>query len=249
MSTLKIYTQSESLIKAAAEEFCSLAEEAIRQRGRFAVALSGGTTPQPLYQALGSSPYESQVNWRKVHFFWGDERHVPPDHPQSNFKMAMEAMFDTISIPKRNIHRVPAELDVHQAAQNYEEDLRAYFEGDWPRFDMILLGMGSDGHTASLFPHSEGLLEEDRWFIANLDPRSQNWRLTLTKNAINAGRRIIVLVRGRAKAEVLRDVIIGGFQREEKPIQLILPVAGSMHWMVDRAAARKFPKEIIQMLS
>lgn len=237
MPALRIFQDDKSLTAAAVEKFCFLAQNAIHQRGNFTAALSGGSTPRSLYQALASPPYLSQIDWRKVHLFWGDERHVPPDHPESNFRMVKEAMLDEIPIPDENVHRVPAELDVHQAAQKYEEDLKAFFKADWPRFDLVLLGMGSDGHTASLFPGSAGLSEEDRWFISNFDPKSQEWRLTLTKNAINSARQVMVIISGQAKAAALAKAIEGSATPELIPIQLLSPVEGDIVWMVDVAAA------------
>lgn len=236
---IKVFPNLDDLSKAAAEYFIMLAVKSIRKRGYFSVALSGGSTPKPLYNALGSPDQEGRLDWEKIHLFWGDERCVPPDHPNSNYRMVREEMLSKIMIPEENIHRVPAELEPRGAAYSYEETLRGFFKGQWPRFDLVLLGMGDDGHTASLFPHSAGLNEEHRWFIANDAPELDTWRLTLTKNAINAARHIAVIVAGDSKAEVLVDVLEGDYQPDVTPIQLIEPKNGQMVWFLDQAAAKK----------
>lgn len=236
---IKVFPNLDDLSKAAAENFIKLAEISIRKRGYFSVALSGGSTPKPLYNALGSPDQHGRLDWENIHFFWGDERCVPPDHPNSNYRMVREEMLSNITIPEENIHRVPAELEARMAAFSYEETLRGFFQGEWPRFDLVLLGMGDDGHTASLFPHSAGLNEEQRWFIANDVPELDTWRLTLTKNAINAARHIAVIVAGDSKAEVLVDVLEGDYQPDVTPIQLIAPKNGQMVWFLDQAAAKK----------
>ncbi|MDY6846782.1 MAG: 6-phosphogluconolactonase [Chloroflexota bacterium] len=236
---IKIFSNLDDLSQAAAEYFISLAAKSIRKRGYFSVALSGGGTPKPLYKALGSPDQQSRLDWKNIHLFWGDERCVPPEHPDSNYRMVREEMLSNITIAAENINRVPAELEAHKAAFSYEEKLRGFFQGEWPRFDLVLLGMGDDGHTASLFPHSAGLNEEQRWFIANYAPEPDTWRLTLTKNAINAARHIAVIVAGDSKAEVLADVLEGVYQPDVTPIQLIGPKNGHMIWFLDQAAAKK----------
>ena len=182
------------------------------------------------------------LSWSDLHLFFGDERHVPPDHPDSNFLMAHEALLSKASIPDGNIHRVKAELDPRLAAFNYEDELRGFFASEWPRFDLVLLGMGEDGHTASLFPGTAGLNEEQRWFIANYVPNLGEWRLTLTKNAINAARKIVVLVSGQSKAEMVFEVLSKNASQEQKPIQMISPVDGEMLWLIDRRAASLLQK-------
>jgi 6-phosphogluconolactonase len=234
---IRIYPNLDTLSQAAADLLIELAKKSISDKGRFSVALSGGSTPKPLYEALASTDRQEKLEWEKIHLFWGDERCVPPDHPDSNYKMVRESLLQNISIPEKNIHRVPAELDPRMAAFSYEEALRNLFNGPLPVFDLVFLGMGRDGHTASLFPHSAGLNEEARWFIANYAPERGTWRLTLTKNAINAAKTIVVLVAGGAKADMLFDVLEGEYQPFEKPIQLIMPVDGRMIWFVDQAAA------------
>ncbi len=234
-----MFADLHAVTRVAEEMFIGLAAKCIKERGKFTVALAGGSTPEPLYEALGSEKNQGRVDWEKVHLFWGDERHVPSDHPDSNYGMVRQALLEKVVIPEDNVHRVPAELDVHEAATVYEADLRAFFDGAWPRFDLVLLGMGEDGHTASLFPHSDGLKEEQRWFIANYAPKRETWRLTLTKNAINAARQIVVLVSGQLKAEMLAEVSKGLYEPESKPIQYISPTDGELHWLVDDEAGAK----------
>lgn len=241
---LNIYPDFESLTYAAVEMFVELANQSIRKRGRCSVALSGGGTPEPFYRALAEPANQARILWEQLHLFWGDERPVSPADPESNFYMAREALIGPVEIPQENVHRVPAEMDVRLAAFSYEETLRDFFEGEWPRFDLVLLGMGEDGHTASLFPESAGLNEEHRWFIANYAPKRETWRLTLTKHAINAGREIWVLVRGASKADKLAEVLTGKQAPRANPIQLIRPADGELVWMVDQAAAQKLPEEI-----
>jgi 6-phosphogluconolactonase len=237
LNNIQIFSNFTVLVEAAIDLFIHLAEDSIRKRGRFTVALSGGSTPQPLYAALGSEEHKNRLDWDHIHLFWGDERHVPSTHPDSNYGMVHKALLSKIVIPASNIHRVPTALDVHAAARQYEGVLQSFFDGALPRFDLVLLGMGEDGHTASLFPHSAGLNEEERWFIANYAPKKEVWRLTLTKNVINNARNVLVLVRGAAKAKMLKDVLNGPVDAELKPIQFIDPIAGEMLWMVDREAA------------
>ncbi len=235
MVEIQKYHDKNKMIQEAAELFINLAAESIEERGVFSAALSGGSTPQPLYHLLGESKLEKQLDWNHIHLFFGDERYVHSEHPDSNFRMVKENLLDQIVIPQENVHRVPTEMDPRMAAFSYEEQLRTFFAGEWPHFDLILLGMGADGHTASLFPHSAGLNEEHRWFIANYAPGMEKWRLTLTKNAINNARQILVMVSGADKAHVLAEVLEGK-SPDVKPIQLISPIDGSMTWMVDQDA-------------
>lgn len=241
---IRVYPNLDVLSQAAADLFTILAVKSIKERGSFAAALSGGSTPKPMYKALTSLERQEKLDWKKIYLFWGDERSVAPEHPDSNYRMVRDNLLEHISIPEENIHRVPAELDPRMAAFSYEETLRGFFQGAWPQFDLVLLGMGDDGHTASLFPYSAGLNEEDRWFIANYAPKRETWRLTLTKNAINAARNIVVLVAGGSKASMLSDVLEGKYEPDKKPIQLIMPVDGKMIWLVDQSAASDLSGEV-----
>ncbi len=237
MPEVRVYSSHTRMSEAAVEMFVGLALSAIEARGLFTVALSGGSTPEPVYAGLAAPEMADILPWEHVHLFWGDERHVPPDDSDSNYRMVRESLLSMIEIPEANVHRVRAEMDARMAAFDYEERLRAVFGDEWPVFDLVFLGMGTDGHTASLFPHSAGLNEEQRWFIANRAPELDAWRLTLTKNAINAARQILVLVVGESKAERIYQVLEGLHQPEDQPIQLINPEDGRMTWLLDEAAA------------
>lgn len=237
MASIQVFPDSEAQTRAAIDLFITCAQAAIEERGVFSVALSGGSTPEKLYSGLADPVRQDDIDWMNIHLFFGDERHVPPDHPDSNFLMVHEALFSKVSIPESNIHRVKAELDPRIAAFSYEEALRRFFMGQRPHFDLVLLGMGIDGHTASLFPRTAGLNEEQRWFIANQLPAQGDWRLTLTKHAINAARKVVVLVSGSSKADMLSEVLAGRHDPFLKPIQFISPTEGEMFWLLDREAA------------
>jgi len=237
MSQIRIFRDSRALANAAAELFIQLAEQSIRDRGRFSAALSGGNTPRALYQVLADTENQACLDWANVHLFWGDERHVPPYHKESNYHMVSETLLDRITIPEENVHRVPAEMEECAAALSYEKILRDFFTGQWPRFDLILLGMGEDGHTASLFPQSKGLKEEERWFIPNYAPKQEKMRLTLTTNAINEAKNIAVLVSGVSKAGILAEVLREPDDLVDTPIQMIMPRDGDMIWFLDDQSA------------
>jgi 6-phosphogluconolactonase len=237
MSDLRILPDSAAIAEAAAQIVTDLAQEAIERQGRFSLALSGGSTPRVLYERLAAEPYASQMQWDKVHIFWGDERCVAPEHLDSNYRMAKEALLDPVQMPAENIHRIKGEIDQQQAAEEYEAVLRDYFGGDDPRFDMLLLGMGDDGHTASLFPHTAALNETERWVVGNFIASKQVWRITLTATAINAASNVLFLVSGGSKAERLKQILKGSNQPDELPSQLIQPRNGNLIWLVDQAAA------------
>lgn len=234
---------AEDLARAAAEEFVKLGREAIGAREFFTVALSGGSTPRVLYSLLaGDASLRAQLPWEKIHFFWGDERHVPPEHPDSNFRMAKEALLSKVPVPPANVHRIRSENpDARQAAGEYEETLLTFFRlkmGEMPRFDLILLGMGPDGHTASLFPGSPGLHEQKRMIVANWVERLKDYRITMTFPLLNHAACILFLVSGEEKAETLRAVLERKQERDLLPARLVRPQRGNCLWLVDRAAAR-----------
>lgn len=245
MSSRAIYVFEglEALLDAGTREFVRCAREAIVARGRFTVALSGGSTPKPLYQRLSAEPFRSEVDWNRVEIFWGDERCVPPDHLDSNFRMAREAMLDRLPIPKGQIHRIETErADRETAARDYEAVLSRVFgvsvEGEPPAFDLILLGMGPDGHTASLFPGTKALDETVRWVVVNHVPKFNTDRLTMTKPLLNRAREVLFLVAGGDKAEVLAEVLNGPADPIRLPSQTIRP-AGKLVWYVEQSAAGK----------
>ncbi len=233
----------EEVSQRAADLFVRLADEAVSSTGRFAVALSGGSTPRVLYALLATNEFRRRVPWSRVHLFWGDERCVPPDHPESNYHMAREVLLDKAPIPVRNIHRMPAEQEDHlRAAAAYEQMLRAFFEltaGELPSFDLILLGMGEDGHTASLFPGTTALAENERLVASNYVEKLGTYRLTLTVPVINHAANVVFLVSGKSKASMLKEVLEGEHQPQHLPSQLIRPVEGKLVFIVDREAGKE----------
>ncbi|MDQ7029393.1 MAG: 6-phosphogluconolactonase [Ardenticatenia bacterium] len=237
---LHVYDSPKAFVRAAAELFVDRAERAIRERGRFSVALAGGSTPRPLYEMLATPPWSGAVDWGRVHFFWGDERPVPPDHPASNYRMVAETLLAELPINAEHVHRVEAERPPEEAALAYELDLRRHFGlavGEWPRFDLILLGLGGDGHTASLFPHTEVLWEHRRLVAAPFISKLGTHRITMTVPTINHARVILFLVMGQAKAEAVARACRGHYAPDECPAQLIHPRDGELHWVVDKEAA------------
>jgi 6-phosphogluconolactonase len=241
--SVRIYADFPALSRAAAEEFVRIGRAAIEERGRFDVALSGGSTPRSVYSLLASA-HAASLPWEKVHLFFGDERHVPPDDPQSNYRMVCESLLATGAI-KAVTHRIQAERPAEEAATRYEEELRGHFGVQppaQPRFDLVLLGLGTDGHTASLFPNTTALQEERRVVVANSVRQLQAERITLTFPALNQARRIIFLTAGTDKAMVLAEVLGEVKGKEHYPAQSVRPVDGELLWMLDSAAAAQLRK-------
>jgi 6-phosphogluconolactonase len=236
VSELLVFRDKAGLVAEAARRFAALARTAIAERGRFVVALSGGSTPRPVYALLAEEPLVSQVDWARVHIFWGDERCVLPDHADSNYRMASDALLDRVAIPLGNVHRVHGERPPDEAAALYEAELAEVLERQG-RFDLILLGMGADGHTASLFPDTAALDERERDVVPVYVDKLAAWRVTLTLPVINAARSVIFLVSGAGKAPVLARVHGG----EELPASLVQPTDGELIWLVDRDAASDLP--------
>jgi 6-phosphogluconolactonase len=234
--SVHVYESPEELAEAAAREFASRADEAIGERGRFAVALAGGSTPKATYEILARD-YSGLIDWSNVHFFFGDERSVPPDHEDSNYGMAREALLD--HVPAGSVHRMQGELPPDEAAEAYEQELRDFFGSEeLPRFDLILLGIGDDGHTASLFPETSALEVHDRWVVANPVLKLETTRITLTVPVINAARAVYFLVAGEGKARALAEILEGDPDPREYPASLIQPQDGP-RWRLDRPAASK----------
>jgi 6-phosphogluconolactonase len=247
--TIRTFAGAEALAEAAAQEFVRCAREAIAARGRFTVALSGGSTPRRYYQLLAGEPFRDQVNWNRIEFFWGDERCVPPDHPDSNYGMAREAMLSHLPIPAEHIHRLEGErADRDAAARDYEAVISRVFGvatgGEPPAIDLNLLGMGANGHTASLFPYTKALDETARWVVANFVPELNADRLTMTRPMLNRSREVLFVVAGADKAEPLAEVLTGPPDPKRLPAQLIQP-AESLVWFVERAAAAHLPSSLI----
>ncbi len=237
MAIIKTHTTPDDLAHAAATHFATLSQEAIADHGFFSVALAGGSTPKATYQTLATIEFAEQVQWEYVHVFWGDERTVPPDHEHSNFRMAMEAMLEIVPIPKENIHRIPGEIKPTDAARVYERTLKDFYDPNSVVFDLVLLGMGDDGHTASLFPGNTAILDASHLVAATFVEKFETWRITFTPKLINAAKNVTFLVSGEKKAWRLREVLVGRYQPEVLPSQIIRPSRGKLRWMVDEAAA------------
>jgi 6-phosphogluconolactonase len=246
---VQVFPTSEELAAAAAAYFVGAAEAAIAATETFSVALSGGSTPRALFEALASGECKSRIRWPSVHVFWGDERCVPPGDEASNYRMAREALLDHVPLRPENIHRIRGEDDPAVAAERYERELRAAFETPTgppraepgSRFDLVLLGLGKDGHTASLFPHLHAVRERTRWTMAENMETLQMWRVTLTPAILNQASEVIFLVSGGEKAAILRRVLYGAREADELPAQAIAPVGGRLRWLVDAAAAAELP--------
>lgn len=237
MSEFVVVSDADRLAQVAAKRFVALASTAVVQQGRFVVALSGGSTPRPMYRRLAERPQSLMVDWSNVELFWGDERCVPPDHPDSNYRMARQALLDDdhndgVRIPDAQVHRIRGELPPGEAAAVYREELTAVL-GEEGRFDLILLGLGSDGHTASLFPGTTAVEERGRDVVAVYVAGLASWRVTLTLPAINRARHVIFLVSGARKADALARIRAG----EDLPASMVQPVKGTLTWLVDRDAA------------
>lgn len=236
---LKVVPDIAALSRAAADEFLGCAETAVDERGRFTVALSGGNTPRSVYSLIASE-YKTSLPWDKVFIFFGDERHVPPDNPDSNYRMAHESLLARVPIPAQNVHRIQAELDAQTAAANYEALLQKFFQlkpGEWPRFDLIFLGMGDDGHTASLFPGTPALRETSRLVIANRVAELNTERITFTLPVLNHAAEVLVLVAGASKADVLNQIYHSA-NADTYPVQMVHPENGRLLWIVEQQAAR-----------
>ena len=245
-----VESSASDLCEKAANIWRELSEQAVAERGRFNVVLSGGSTPRELYQILASRGYRQQIDWANTEFFFGDERSVPADDPDSNFRMVREALFEKIALLDEQIHRMHAEEDdLDRAAGAYQDLIANRFRtdptADPPIFDLILLGMGPDGHTASLFPDTKALGEQQRWVVANDVPQLETRRMTITVPIINAARSVIFLIAGESKASPLFEVLCGVNDPERFPSQRIAPTNGSLTFLVDESAASKLPESII----
>jgi 6-phosphogluconolactonase len=237
-----ICRDTDELSRKAAEQFVALARQAIAARGRFSVALSGGSTPRALYSLLAAGEFSERLAWRQIHLFWGDERCVPPDHAESNFRMVEESLLSRTMIPTENVHRMAGEKAPQVAAAEYEVELRKHFHIDddsLPRFDLILLGLGEDGHTASLFPDSPALRETEHLVATAYVEKLDAHRLTLTFPVINNAARIIFLVAGQSKANVVKEILGNEAGMAMYPAARIAPHSGKCAWMITADAAAK----------
>lgn len=237
---VEVFGSPQELFQATAEKFCSLGSKAIEARGKFTVALSGGSTPRGLHQELATH-FAPRLDWSKVFFFWGDERHVPPDSSESNYRMAKETLLSKLPIPSQNILRVQSELpDARQAAAKYEQTMREFFEleaDSFPRFDFVLLGMGPDGHTASLFPGTAALQAKDHVVVANWVEKLNTFRITFTYPVLDNAACVMFLVNGDEKAEMVRRALKD--PNANLPCQKVRPDNGELLWYLDKGAALK----------
>ena len=225
------------LSRAAAELFAVQARTAIASHGRFSVLLAGGDTPRRTYELLAQEPFRSRVPWEQVHLFWGDERCVPADDPRSNARMVERALLDHLSMRPEQLHRIPCDRSPRHAAEQYEAELRRYFADEPPRFDLAFLGLGEDGHTASLLPGSDALAEQVRWTAVTRRPDEEYSRVTVTAPLLNQASLVVLLVTGRTKARALRQILEDAGLRPLLPAQLVRPLTGDLRWFVDHEAA------------
>jgi 6-phosphogluconolactonase len=239
LDMIRVYPDLESLSQSAAELFTLQSRVAGIACGRFSVALSGGETPRRMYELLATPEYSERIHWPEVHIFWSDERCVPEDDPRSNVRMARKALLDYVPIPPGNIHTIHCATNPQQAAEAYEKDLREFFSTQNPNFHLLLLGLGSNGHTASLFPHTSVLNEEQRWVSEVYVEEVGMYRITFTAPFINRAEQVTFLVSGADKAQALEDVLEGPYQPSDLPAQLIRSNGKHPLWLVDKAASHK----------
>ena len=242
--TMECYKDLDHLSQAAAERLISIGRAVTASGGRFSLVLSGGSTPRRLFQMLCAAPYRDRVDWTKVEFFWGDERSVPPDHPDSNYRMANEALLGRLPLNPEQVHRMKSEdEDLERSARDYQKEIAQVFHlpehGPPPSFDLVLLGLGPDGHTASLFPYTSAIMERESWVVKNHVPKLNTNRITMTVPILNRAKTILFLVAGGDKAEALHAVLDGPRDPQRLPAQLIQNHGGDLVWMTDAAAATR----------
>jgi 6-phosphogluconolactonase len=237
----------EAISHKAAEIFLHLSGQYIASAGRFVVALSGGTTPKRFYMLLGSDPLRNMIDWGRVHFFWVDERCVPKEDEESNYKLAFDTFLSKVPVRAANIHRIKGEDGPDKAASEYERDIRKFFGiSGFPAFDLIMLGVGEDGHTASLFPRSKPLEEKTRLAVPVYMKKPISDRVSLTLPVLNNSDQIIFLAAGKSKAHIVRSVLVGDKERKQYPAGLINPVNDKIQWLIDQEAAGKLTEKELQ---
>jgi len=239
---VEVYDNADALFRAASEKIAAMLEAALRERGTASFVLTGGNTPKPFYELLAASPYHERLDWSHIQFFWGDERCVPPDSPESNYGVAWKALISKLPVASENVHRIPGEMDEpEKAALQYEAEIRRIIpDSSPPSFDVVLLGMGEDGHTASLFPGTHW--NEERWVVANhATGRLTANRVTMTPRLLNAARNVFFLISGAAKARALTGVLED--PASDYPAKRIQPPSGNLTWMVDKEAASLLKKQ------
>ncbi|MBI5467986.1 MAG: 6-phosphogluconolactonase [Deltaproteobacteria bacterium] len=231
---LRVYRDTDELARAAARLLLNLSSEKIKEKGSFTVVLSGGKTPETLYRLLASPEFKESIEWTKVRIFWGDERCVPPDDPESNYGMASRALLSKVPVPPENLHRIKGELGPSLASALYEEEITAYFKDSAPVFDLVLLGLGEDGHTLSLFPGTEALDERKRLVAGNFVGKLGSWRVTMTLQLVNRASNLVFIAAGAGKSRALKEALEG----RDNPAGKIRPVNGRLLWLADMDAAK-----------
>ncbi|HZV47884.1 MAG TPA: 6-phosphogluconolactonase [Thermodesulfovibrionales bacterium] len=246
---MKVYIlpDLEAISLKVAEIFLRLSKQYISSANRFVVALSGGTTPKRLYTLLGSDIFRNAIDWNRIHFFWVDERSVPKEDEESNYKLAYDTFLSKVPVRTPNIHRIKVEEGPEKAASEYERDMRAFFgTSGFPVFDLIILGIGEDGHTASLFPGSESLKEKARLAVPVYMQKTKSNRITLTLPVLNNADQIIFLVAGKSKSHIVRSVLVGDKERKQYPAGLINPDNDKIQWLIDQEAAGNLTEKELQ---
>lgn len=238
-SHYRVYHEHQQLEQAAVRRWVELANESLRARNSFHVALAGGSTPRPVYELLKNE----NLDWDRIHLYWGDERDVPADHPDSNYRMVREALIEHVPIPAANVHPIQVQADIEQSVADYRRVLEQVHRAPdgFPRFDLIMLGMGDDGHIASLFPDSSALSVSDTPVVSVYVEKLKSWRVTLTYPVLNAARHLMLLVSGEAKAAVVAQALTDGSAEQKYPVQKLLP-QGELEWLLDQAAASRLPE-------
>jgi len=245
---IRVSSSTEQAYSDAAQLILDDANRAIAQRGKFTIALSGGSTPKRLFELMASDAWKNKIPWNNIEFFWGDERYVPPTDASSNYRMTREAMLDKVPISGVNVHRVMTEKPDQEAAAEYEKTIRQIVPAGAngvPEFDLILLGLGTNGHMASLFPHQPALHEHRKLVVAEYIDEVKMTRVTMTLPLINSAKSVVFVTLGPDKASVLREVIVGPRDPERLPAQLIQPSPGQLTWLIDAPASAELPKEIL----
>jgi 6-phosphogluconolactonase len=240
-SELKVFKTIDALNRAAAKLIIDIANKAIAERGKFVIALSGGQTPMALYSLMAKTPFHDELTWKNTSVFWGDERCVPETDSRNNAHEAKSVLLDKVNIPKSNIHSVPVSLSPAEAASEYEKEIKDYFKGKMPCFDIILLGVGENGHTASLFPNAKVLEEQEEGIRAVYVEEEKMFRITMTAALINSAHNILFLVTGKDKAKIMEAILSDSAQPHKYPAQLIRPNKGQLFWFLDQAAASLIP--------
>jgi len=246
--TIKVFPDKRTLAKYANNYFLNIAQKSIEEHGAFFAALSGGSTPKDVYRMLGQRKPDNDISWEHIHIFWSDERSVPPDHPESNYGMAYNAWLKSSPIPVKNIHRVPTQKEPEEAALAYQHQILSTL-GTHPRFDLILLGLGTNGHTASIFPGHIKVINSKKLVMADYIEKLSSWRITFTPHLINNAREIIFLVAGSHKADILHRVLSTPPLPETLPAQAIHPLDGKLDWFIDKDASSSLDSSIIHTSS